>query len=184
MGQPKAGLRLPNGRTMLETVLQALAGCCARVVIVGDCADMSIALENIPRLDDTAPGRGPLGGVQALLSSGLAAQGYLVAACDQPMLSSKLLRELLQGDPARGRFFATSDARCLDPFPGYYPARWSTAVDDAIASSRHSIRALLERMECDWIPVAASDERRLRGANTPMELAQLRELAAGESADV
>lgn len=174
MGSPKEGVRLPDGRTMMEAVLSAVEGCCPAVAVVGtsagfDCGDRA----GLQHLLDEHPGLGPLAGLEALLSSGLA-RGYLVAACDQPLLTTELLRRLFDGPPPIAHFFKDGDTgEELDPLPGYFPEAWLSPVREALQAGRRSFRVLARSLPAHWIPVSAGERASLASINTPGDLARL-----------
>lgn len=174
MGSPKEGVRLFDGRAMIEAVLSALEAVCPGPVVVGSCLGFDWTRRiGLGRITDEHPGFGPLAGLEALLASG-AARGYLVAACDQPLLSSRLLRRLTEGASDQARFFR--DERTdeqLDPFPGYFPLTWLDPVRDAVREGRLSLRSLVKSLPVQWVPVSPRERRCLASANTPGELASL-----------
>ena len=96
MGVPKAGLLLPDGRSMIETIRDALEAICEQVVLVGN----PHGLRGHRVVEDEQPESGPLAGIEALLRSG-AAERYLVVPCDMPAIAPGTLRRLMdeQGDP-------------------------------------------------------------------------------------
>jgi len=174
MGRPKEGVILWDGRPMIEHVIESLAALCRRVVIVGACHGLRVAPGlDISRLADRNPGQGPLAGIETLLASGLDT-GYLVVACDQPLLTPHRLRPLLRdGDPAVPRFFRAQDGAELDPFPGYLPAAWLPMVRDALARDRRSVRALVRRTRVTWVSIPDVLRADLRSVDTPADLAGL-----------
>lgn len=175
MGSPKEGLRLPDGRPMMEAVLAAVEGCCPAVAVVGasvgfDCAGRP----GLVHILDEHPGMGPLAGLEALLSSGLA-RGYLVAACDQPLLAAGLLARLLDGPPREACFFrdgATGEE--LDPLPGYFPEAWLPPTREALQAGRRSFRALVRTLPARWVPASADERAALASLNSPEDLARFR----------
>src|SRR5690242_16389257 len=81
MGESKANVAMPDGRSMIEWVAAALSGITSRLVIVGPCAGFDPRrISRAVLIEDKQPHQGPLSGLETLLSSGLA-QSYLVAAC-------------------------------------------------------------------------------------------------------
>ncbi|MCI0630301.1 MAG: molybdenum cofactor guanylyltransferase [Phycisphaerales bacterium] len=99
MGRPKQDIVLSDGQTMLGRVVGTLAGVCEHVVLVGVNAAESTNLAGLDRpvrsVGDLRPGLGPLGGIEALLASGLDAE-YLVCPCDVPMINARLLLKLIE----------------------------------------------------------------------------------------
>ena len=122
MGVPKAGLLLPDGRSMIETIRDALEAICEQVVLVGN----PHGLRGHRVVEDEQPESGPLAvpgsskaplligagivlligggvplaGIEALLRSG-AAERYLVVPCDMPAIAPGTLGRLMdeQGGP-------------------------------------------------------------------------------------
>ena len=91
MGVPKAGLLLPDGRSMIETIRDALEHLCEQVVLVGN----PHGLRGHAVVEDERPDSGPLAGIEALLRSG-AASRYLVLPCDMPGIAPGALRRLME----------------------------------------------------------------------------------------
>jgi molybdopterin-guanine dinucleotide biosynthesis protein A len=171
MGRPKEGIVLPDGRPMIEWVLDAFRGAFQEVFIVGACTGYDWAgHKHLSRITDLRPGQGPLSGLDALLSSD-AAEGYVVAACDQPLLTASILRHLGQGAAGRPRLFRTQqNGQSLGPLPGYYPAWLGERVRQAIGEGRLAFRQLLSYEEVDWLSVPAMEETRLASVNAPEDL--------------
>ncbi len=174
MGAFKEGVCLPDGRTMMEAVLSAVEGCCPSVAVVGTCSGFDCAgRPGLTHLLDEHPGLGPLAGMEALLASGLA-RGYLVAACDQPLLTAGLLARLLDGPTGSARFFKDgSTGEELDPLPGYFPEGWLPAVRAALEEGRRSFRGLVRTLPAAWVPVSSDERALLASVNTPEELVGL-----------
>lgn len=173
MGKAKEGVRLWRGRPMIEYAVHALEQFCSRVVIVGRCSGYEPPSERpIVRIPDVRPGNGPLCGIEALLRSGVDT-GYVVVACDQPLLSVSLLQRLVAGDPTQAALLQPSDGRWVGPFPGYFPAAWLEHVEAVVAAGRHSVRAVAERGPVRWVPISADEERLLRSVDTPEDVAKL-----------
>lgn len=95
MGRDKALLQW-QGRPLLDHVRARLwaAGC--EAVVTSRAAPGCIA--------DYYPGRGPLGGIHAVLRRRPAA-GYLVVPVDMPLLSAALLRELIDSGRDHGHCY-------------------------------------------------------------------------------
>lgn len=176
MGRPKEGVLLPGGRPMIEPLLDAMREAFGAVIVAGACAGYDCAgRPGVLHVRDGQPGLGPLGGLEALLASG-AAEGYVVAACDQPMVTAVLLRRLAEEAGPRGRFFrAARSGEHLDPLPGYFPSCWLTSVTTALAEGRRSLRALVRSAGVEWVPLEDSDAGKLASINAPEDLRLLPE---------
>lgn len=91
MGRDKALLPWGSG-LLVQEIAGRLADVTGRVVLVGDPAVYGgLGYQCIP---DFRPGLGPLSGIEAALSSGLA-QDNLTLACDMPDVLSSHLQALL-----------------------------------------------------------------------------------------
>jgi molybdopterin-guanine dinucleotide biosynthesis protein A len=130
MGQPKAAVRLWDGRTMMEHMLDTL------------------------------------------LASGLDNR-YVVAACDQPLLSVMLLRRVAEGDTRRPHFFRAARISSILPLPAHLPVSLLEDVQRILASPDRSLRALMAAVPPQWIEISVEEEKLLTSVNTPAELAEL-----------
>jgi molybdopterin-guanine dinucleotide biosynthesis protein A len=177
MGQPKEGVPLPDGRPMIEHVMDALQPCCATIAIIGQCRGYSVEEQpSLIHLPDRVPGLGPLSGLEALLASGLGDQ-YLVLTCDQPLLRPELLQRLLNHESGGAPvFFKTAEGREYDPFPGLYPTKLLESVRQALREGCYAMRPLIRRHPVQWVTIPADEESYLLNANTPDALATVESL--------
>ncbi len=170
MGRPKEGVPLSGGLTMIEHVLGAFAGVVDLVVVAGDCTGFSVSdRANVVHVNDRHRGVGPLGGIEAVLASGVA-NGYVVATCDQPLLTPDVLRTLSGEADDRAAFLRTEGGLELDPFPGYFPATLHGSVRAAIDAERLSVRGLIRTLNVRWLTIADTDAACLRSIDTPEDL--------------
>ncbi len=177
MGRPKEGVLLEDGRAMVEPVIGAMREAFGRVAVVGACTGFDCgAGQAIVRLQDLRPGQGPLAGLEALLASGLAA-GYVVAACDQPLLTAALLGRLGEGAGERPRFFRTAEV-CLDPLPGYFPAGMLGRVSAALVDGRRAFRGVTQEACPEWLTLQDGEVPLLASVNSPGDLAALGRVGA------
>lgn len=109
MGVPKAGLLLPDGRSMIETVRDTLRAFCDDVVLLGG----AFGLEGHRVLEDARDDTGPLAGIEVLLASGIG-ERYLVVPCDMPRFTQATARRLLDvDDGVRSSFLAGHPLPCM-----------------------------------------------------------------------
>ena len=179
MGAPKEGVRLHDGRAMIEPVLSAMREAFGGAIVVGRCAGFDCRpLPWVTHLEDKHPGSGPLAGLESLLATGWA-RGYVVAACDQPLVSARLLTRLSAGASGAARFFrAEGCGEGLDPLPGYFPSKWLEPVQRALAEGRRGFRDLVRSLGAEWVPLSETEGSTLVSINTPEDLACL--ASAGE----
>jgi len=88
MGTPKHTLQLPDGRTMLDVMLEFATATASNVVIVGGDA------EGFQCIHDTRDKQGPVAGIESLLKSRID-QKYLVVGCDMPQITVEIVTPLL-----------------------------------------------------------------------------------------
>jgi len=198
MGSPKQSLRLPDGRTMIDHVIEALAAVCQRIVIVGSGADStdnqsnaeidnaapspqpspirereihSGRAERHATISDLRPQAGPLGGIEALLASGIdappaGAGQYLICPCDVPLITPELLRLLAQPSDGPASVFRVDGRDEIEPLP----ARLSTAalpeVRRMLETQHRSVWRLMQELQSRVIPIALQDAFQLHNVNT------------------
>ncbi len=176
MGQPKEGVLMSDGRTMIEHVIEPLSHLCQKIVIVGDCLGFSVPpqassrpQQNFIALKDDPPGKGPLSAITTLLKSGIDPNGYIVTACDQPFLTSDLLRLLLK-KTAVPTIFQPEQDEMMIPFPGYYPVSWLSIIENELASGEYGICHAILKSTVEYVSLSKEQQRLIRNINTPDEL--------------
>lgn len=160
LGTPKQDVRL-HGRTLIEHVHAALAAVTSQQVIVGDCA----ALSALPRVRDLRPDCGPLGGIEALLASGLDAH-YLIVPCDLPRITGSLLARLLQPVATPATVFD----RRTHPLPARISAEALSQVRELLDQGERRVRRLMMALEATEVDVPDDAAALLRNVNTPEDL--------------
>ena len=170
MGQAKDRIILPDGHFMIAHPIARLLEITAEVVIAGPQLPAPLSRsEQLSYVSDNFSGSGPLSGIEAILSSGVA-NGYLICACDQPLLTTALLRELLKAPKTMPCFFETS---VIQPFPGYYPASWLPDIQEALRQKRLSLKYLIAEADVKLVKLPADKERIIASFNCPEELSLL-----------
>lgn len=173
MGTPKEAVLLPDGRTMLQHVLDALEPLRVRT-------HLSVAREpspylrslGLPLVVDTSDFEGPLSAiVEGLIQT--SADQLLVVCCDQPLLRPDVLGELLKSDPVRPTFFRNAAGESLAPFPGLFPRTALESMRTALAAGERSPRRWIQGTECAWIPIADDAARSCQSLNCSQDLERL-----------
>ncbi len=173
MGQDKAALRCPDGRTAAQRVADTLRHVTQRVVEVGRAP--FVLADHVP---DRAGGRGPLAAVADALHA-VQARQYLVCAADAPAVTPLDLWRLL-GAPADQAVFVHDGRPLVLPLLVHQSVRG--AAQRELAGGRRALSRLLDLAPTAHIPVDAATATRLRGANTPAEWAALYERMRDECA--
>jgi molybdopterin-guanine dinucleotide biosynthesis protein A len=155
---------------MLEAVIERVTRFCPVKVLSGE----TVSLEGALNVQDRTPGLGPLAGIEAILSSGVA-ERYLIAACDQPLLSEAVLERL--GSESGASVVVPRGANgFLYPLPGIYDRSILEHVRERIDQRELSLMKLLTDVGARTIEVSEADEASLRSFNTPEELLELFEI--------
>lgn len=164
MGAPKAGMLLPDGRSMLERTRDMLESFCGRVLLLGD----SHGVAGHQCIDDLRPDAGPLGAIESLLASGIASQ-YLVVPCDLPLLPAGLLARLLVGDEDGMTCFELPGDERVGVLPCRIGAECLDEVRELLDSDRRSVRSLVEKLGPDVrrVSLATREVELLMNVNTP-----------------
>lgn len=176
MGTAKDRLQLPDGRSMIQSVLDALLLVCNEVIVAG--SELPLLLkenERVHFVKDNYPGGGPLAGIEAILSTGYS-DAYLIAACDQPFLNQELLRKLVPEQREMPCFYDCSHNGIIEPLPGYYPVSMLADVRDSLRRNRRALKSLIADSDVLLLEIEASSSQLLRSVNTPEEFK-----AAGKS---
>jgi len=168
MGTPKAGLLLDSGLTMVEHVYRALGHVCERIVFVGHALGVPEPLLNAGKhIRDEIPGLGPLGALDALLSSGLDHE-YIVTPCDlnkaSPSLYFLLAKEQMHTPTV------LSHQGNLEPLIGRYSQKQLAQIRLQLRERDLSIRSLLLKCHAQAIEVPRHLRCALKNANTPQDL--------------
>jgi molybdopterin-guanine dinucleotide biosynthesis protein A len=169
MGTPKELVRLPDGRMMIDAVASVLAAIAGRVIVLGATA----ARPDLRHVPDLHGGRGPMGGIEALLASRID-ERYLVCPCDVPLVTAPVLRALTG---------AAADATAVvlhlrgedapRPLPLVVSARARSAVERAIAHGRLALHELVAALGAHAVPAPPEWAPLLANVNTPEDLSSL-----------
>lgn len=164
MGRPKHALPLPDGRLMIEAVADVLAQVCRQVVVVGS----TDALATLQHIDDLRPGHGPLGGIEALLASGLDTQ-YLVCPCDVPLVTGEVLTALTIPSPAPATVLRMDGRSETEPLPARISTDALRAVRALLDAGQRAVSHLMHSIEIETIEVPQAWSKYLTNINTPQE---------------
>lgn len=171
MGSPKSGVSLPNGLTMIEHVYLALSKVCEQVVFVGHGEGVSSALLSRGlHVTDEIPNLGPLGALDALLSSGIDSQ-YLITPCDLFRVTPDLFHLLDPNHSGSPLLFRHADK--IEPLIGIYHETLLPTLRIHMKQKRLAIRDLLSDCDPGFIEVPEALLSTLSNANSPQDVAYL-----------
>ena len=158
---------------MIQHVISTMLLVCNEVIVAGPQLPVSVEEnERVLFIKDNHPGQGPLAGIEAVLSTGLA-KAYLIAACDQPLIDDEMLRMLVPENRKMPCFFDVSESGYIQPFPGYYPVSWLSEIRDSLRRNRRALKTLIAESDVVLRPLDAARKNRLLSINTKEDLARL-----------
>lgn len=160
MGRDKAGLILPDGRTLLQRQVEVLREAGATTVLVSIRAGRESALPGVQFVPGLMPDAGPLAGIAAGLCAAPAGL-VLVLAVDMPVVQAGHLRELV-GLATAGRGVVPVQAGQCEPLAAVYPTILAASAEAALAAGRLAVQ--------QWAREEAA-QARLRLWETPREWA-------------
>lgn len=171
MGRTKARIVLPDGITMIERVFQALDPLCDKVVLIGHPESVPESLAQARRIEDKRAGKGPMGGVEALLDSGIDSE-YLIAPCDLFRATPELFELLLaSGIEAPAVLAVQEEGRLsLEPAIARYSTRELDAVRTLMDAGKLGLHTLAEETKARTVMVPEGLREALSNANTPEDL--------------
>lgn len=173
MGIAKPLLPHPDGGTFLSRALRTLSQVTSFQIVAGYDAKLSADCPSgVISLPDLRPGEGPLAGVEASLASRLAS-GYLIMACDQPLVGIFLLRRLLLHPKDKVCVFSLDDV--IMPLPSFFPAMLLTAVEAALDEGQRSLSAFIRSQNLFRIPISGQEEEMIVNINHPEDYRRLKQ---------
>jgi len=154
---------------MGERLVRILSLVCRNVVLVGEAPPLPGALASLPLIPDRRPDRGPLGGLEALLSSGRDT-AYLALPCDLPLMLPSLLYRLATVSEGRAAVCRLGGAERYEPFPLLLTADLLPPVERVLDAGRYSVYAFLREIGPRVVELARSREICFRNVNRPADL--------------
>ncbi len=171
MGRNKATLTLPSGCAMVDVVAAALFDVCSEVVFVGG-PDTRITRPEALHVADLRHQAGPLGGIEALLASGLA-HDYLVCPCDLPRITPDVLRMLLVHRERIATVFRIAGNADVEPLPARIAATALPVARRLLDEGTRSVWKLMRTLPASVVELDAHLAGVLTNVNTPDDLNML-----------
>ncbi len=162
MGTPKQYVELPNGKTMLETMLEFAQSVTSSIVVVGS------EVKGIRSIYDQRDKQGPVAGIEALLHSEIDDK-YLVVGCDMPFIRSEDVQPLLQCEQTA--LFLSNER--LFPLPLLIDANELDSCTDYLQTGKRSIHGFIESIPHLTVPIDQVATEALKSINSPEDFAEL-----------
>jgi molybdenum cofactor guanylyltransferase len=180
MGQDKAFLEL-EGETLLARAMELAATVASDVRLVGDPQKL-LPFGRV--VEDVFPGRGPLGGIHAALTSSTADLN-LVLAVDLPFVETRFLAYLLSAASQSGAVVTVPQAvGGWQPLCAVYRREFGAIAERALRKRKNKIDALFAQIETrvvgkDELARMGFSAEMFRNLNTPEDIARATGLRAG-----
>lgn len=172
MGTDKAMLPF-GGVTLLECTARMALSSGLPTLVAGRARPDGWPLPEVDFVPDAAPGRGPLGGLQAALRH--AAMPILAIACDMPLLTPDALRWLCAqaaaGAGAHGLAIRSNGQ--WEPLFSVYTPQCLPLIESRLAAGRLSLHGLIESGDFARADAPGWIASQLINVNTPEDLARL-----------
>lgn len=159
MGRPKAGVVIPSGLTMVEHVYLGLKNICKDIVLVGHGQGVPRSMDHLTRITDNIRDIGPMGALEALLSSGLDTE-YLIVPCDLGASNDEVFELLVADLHLRPPVILTCEERSAhgyklfdQPLIGRYSADLLPLVRGQIKKKDLALNSLLKTTKVTRIMV-------------------------------
>ncbi len=169
MGRAKHRIVL-DGRPMIDYVINALAPLCHRIVILGGAAPDPLSQDGVHmHIKDLRPGLGPLGGIEALLASGIDEE-YLVCPCDVPRITPEVLEALLVGRNRHATVLRLAGRETIQPLPTRLSSCALPAVRRMLDEETLAVSELHARLESHVADIPLQWQPLLANINSPSDL--------------
>ncbi len=168
------------GEPLIVRVARLLTPAASTLTAVADRPDRYADL-GLRTIADVHPGLGPLSGLHAALRDRRDGDWLLLCSCDALLVRSKWLERLLASRTPGAQAVAFRRDR-WQPMPALYAGTILADVERALADSRRSLHALLDRLRVIALP-QPGDWPDAWQANTAGELAAFANIVAGRTED-
>jgi FdhD protein len=175
-----------DGRPLVLRVIDAVTEACDEVVVVTNRPEAIVeagVAEDIPVLTDEVAYQGPLGGLATAMASARN-EWVLAVAADMPHLSADVIRVLWNAREGADVVVPVSE-RGPEPLLALYRVEACLpAAREVLGTGRRRLVAMFPRLRVAELPEEAlrqvdPDLRSLVNVNTPADLAEARDVAAG-----
>lgn len=170
MGKPKASIVLPGGVALIEHVYRVLKQLCKEVVLVGHGEGVPDSLRHLKCIRDNYQGLGPIGALEALLSSGLDSE-YLISPCDIFRATPEIFSLLINSKVKLPAVLSNKGHR--EPILGRYPSSLLSLVREHIVQRKLAMNDLLKKVSAASIAVPEEYLFSLSNMNSPEDLSEL-----------
>lgn len=163
MGRPKHELKLPDGRTLLEAMIDIATTLCDTIILCGNGASTCA----LPRAHDAKGLQGPLAGIESLLRTTVHGR-CLVLPCDMPALKTADLQRLIATECPLALFGSPPETR-MRSMPLFIDTCLLPQLQSSINSNQLALHEFIQTQPHELVTPPV-DETTLVNLNTPEDV--------------
>ena len=170
MGEDKGFLKL-NGKTFMSSIIAALKPIVGEIIIVSNNSEYDVF--NLKRVADSMEDSGPLAGLYSgLLHS--ETENNIVLSCDVPLISSSVLKKLLEGAPSETEVIQFESEGKTMPLVAMYKKECRHHFLKLLQTNERRLRFAIDQLNVKTITLDSELGKTVRNINTISELKDLK----------
>ena len=170
MGEDKGFLKL-NGKTFMSSIIAALNPIVGEIIIVSNNSEYDVF--NLKRVADSMEDSGPLAGLYSgLLHS--ETENNIVLSCDVPLISSSVLKKLLEGAPSEAEVIQFESEGKTMPLVAMYKKKCRHHFLKLLQTNERRLRFAIDQLDVKTITLDSELGKTVRNINTISELNDLK----------
>jgi len=170
MGEDKGFLKL-NGKTFMSSIIAALNPIVGEIIIVSNNSEYDVF--NLKRVADSMEDSGPLAGLYSgLLHS--ETENNIVLSCDVPLISSSVLKKLLEGAPSEAEVIQFESEGKTMPLVAMYKKKCRHHFLKLLQTNERRLRFAIDQLDVKTITLDSELGKTVRNINTISELKDLK----------
>lgn len=172
MGTDKGFLKL-NNRLFIKHIINAIKPLVSEIIIVSDNKDYDVF--GLKRVEDDIKNAGPLSGVHSGLKTSKT-QYNLVLSCDIPLITTKILKKLLNGiDKHTDIIQIVSQGKSM-PLIALYKKQCETVFFQLLHKNERRMYYAINQCNLKTIVLQPEEEIYTRNINTPEDFKKIESL--------
>ena len=170
MGEDKGFLKL-NGKTFMSSIIAALKPIVGEIIIVSNNSEYDVF--NLKRFADSMEDSGPLAGLYSgLLHS--ETENNIVLSCDVPLISTSVLKKLLEGAPSEAEVIQFESEGKTMPLVAMYKKKCRHHFLKLLQTNERRLRFAIDQLDVKTITLDSELGKTVRNINTISELKDLK----------
>ena len=170
MGEDKGFLKL-NGKTFMSSIIAALKPIVGEIIIVSNNSEYDVF--NLKRVADSMEDSGPLAGLYSgLLHS--ETENNIVLSCDVPLISTSVLKKLLEGAPSEAEVIQFESEGKTMPLVAMYKKKCRHHFLKLLQKNERRLRFAIDQLDVKTITLDSELGKTVRNINAISELKDLK----------